>query len=149
MKKYLLDTNIVIGLWRKYQYVMDKLIQDKKIKILKEVCEELVVKERRQFRGQQVLSERFCKLLLFDMEVDRKNISEFYSLLDIKYSKRGNTYFDKNKLSENDLLLLYSCYFDDDLILVTEDKYLLNAAKVVLGEDKVLSLIMLVDSIKL
>lgn len=149
MKKYLLDTNIVIGLWSKYPYVMDKLIDDKKIKILKEVCEELVVKERRQFRGQQVLSERFCKLLLFDMEVDRKNIAEFYSLLDIKYSKRGNTYFDKNKLSENDLLLLYSCYFDDDLILVTEDKYLLNAAKVVLGEDKVISLIMLVNSIKL
>ena len=99
MNEYLLDTNVVIVLWKQYPYVIDKLIEDQKIKILKEVCEELVLKERRQYKGQQVLSERFCKLIPFIMELDRKNIEEFYSTLHIKYSKKGNAYLDEtNKL---------------------------------------------------
>lgn len=141
MNEYLLDTNVVIGLWKKYPFVIDKLIEDKKIKILKEVSEELVVKERRQYKRQQVLSERFCKLLLFIIEVDRKNIEEFYSMIEIKYSKKGNAYFeDTNKLSENDLLLLYACYLDNNLVLATEDKYLFNAANQILGKDRVITL---------
>lgn len=145
MSEYLLDTNVVIGLWRDYPYVIDMLLKDEKIKILKEVSEELVVKERRQYKGQQVLSERFCKLLLFIIEVNKENIQEFYSMLDIKYSKQGNAYFDTNKLSENDLLLLYSCYLNNNLVLVTEDKYLFNAANYILGKDRVMTLKMLIE----
>ena len=89
MNEYLLDTNVVIGLWKQSPLVIDKLIEDRKIKILKEVSQELVVKERREYKGQQVLSERFCKLLFFIIEVDRKNIKEFYSMLHIKYSNKG------------------------------------------------------------
>lgn len=141
MNEYLLDTNVVIGLWKKYPFVIDKLIEDKKIKILKEVSEELVIKERRQYKRQEVLSERFCRLLLFIIEVDRKNIEEFYSMIEIKYSKKGNAYFeDTNKLSENDLLLLYACYLDNNLVLATEDKYLFNAANQILGKDRVITL---------
>ena len=146
MNEYLLDTNVVIGLWKQSPFVMDKLIEDRKIKILKEVSEELVVKERREYKGQQVLSERFCKLLLFIIEVNGENIKDFYSMLDIKHSKKGNAYFDTNKLSENDLLLLYTCYLDNDLMLVTEDKYLFNTANFILGKDRVMTLKMLVES---
>lgn len=147
MNEYLLDTNVVIGLWKRYPFVIDKLIEDKKIKILKEVSEELVVKERRQYKGQPVLSERFCKLLLFIIEVDRNRIEEFYSMLDIKYSKKGNAYLDGiNKLSENDLLLLYTCYLDNNFMLVTEDKYLFTAANHILGKDRVITLKMLVEN---
>lgn len=145
MSEYLLDTNVVIGLWRDYPYVIDMLLKDEKIKILKEVSEELVVKERRQYKGQQVLSERFCKLLLFIVEVNKENIQEFYSMLDIKYSKQGNAYFDTNKLSENDLLLLYTCYLNNNLVLVTEDKYLFNAASYILGNNRVMTLNMLIE----
>lgn len=148
MNEYLLDTNVVIGLWKHYPSVIDKLIEDEKIKILKEVSQELVVKERREYKGQQVLSERFCKLLFLIIEVDRKNIKEFYSMLDIKYSKKGNAYLDNtNKLSENDLLLLYACYLDKNLILVTEDKYLFNAANRILGNDRVMTLKMLIGNV--
>ena len=147
MNKYLLDTNVVIGLWKQYPFVIDKLIEDEKIKILKEVSEELVVKERRKYKGQQVLSERFCKLLLFIIEVDKENIKEFYSMLDIKHSQKGNAYFDTNKLSENDLLLLYTCYLDNNLMLVTEDKYLFNTANHILGKERVMTLIMLVGNV--
>ena len=145
MNEYLLDTNVVIGLWKQYPFVIDNLIEDKKIKILKEVSQELVVKERREYKGQQVLSERFLNLILFIIEVDRKSIKEFYAMLDIKYSKKGNAYFDTNKLSENDLLLLYTCYLDTNLVLVTEDKYLFNTANYILGNDRVMTLKMLVE----
>jgi predicted nucleic acid-binding protein len=148
MKQYLLDTNVVIGLWKQYPFFIDKLIGEGKIKILKEVSQELVVKERREYKGQQILSERFCKLLLFIIEVDRKSIKEFYSMLDIKYSKKGNAYFhDTNKLSENDLLLLYTCYLDSNLVLVTEDKRLFNTANHILGKDRVITLKMLVGNV--
>jgi predicted nucleic acid-binding protein len=147
MNEYLLDTNVVIGLWKQYPFVIDKLIEDKKIKILKEVSQELVVKERREYKGQQVLSERFLNLILFIIEVDRKSIKEFYAMLDIKYSKKGNAYFDTNKLSENDLLLLYTCYLDNNLVLVTEDKRLFNTANYILGKDRVMTLKMLVGDV--
>ena len=147
MNEYLLDTNVVIGLWKHSPFVIDKLIEERKIKILKEVSQELVVKEKREYKRQQVLSERFCKLLYFIIEVDRENIKEFYSMLDIKYSNKGNAYFNTNKLSENDLLLLYTCYLDNSLILVTEDKYLYNTANYILGKDRVMNLKMLVESV--
>ena len=143
MKQYLLDTNVVIGLWKQYPFFIDKLIEEGKIKILKEVSQELVVKERREYKGQQILSERFCKLLLFIIEVDRENIEKFYDMLEIKHSKQGNTYYNANKLSENDLLLLYTCYLDNSLVLVTEDKYLFNASNCILGNERVITLKML------
>lgn len=148
MNKYLLDTNVVIGLWKQYPYTMDKLIKDENIKIIKEVGQELAVKEQKEYRGQRVLSERFCKLLNFIIEVDRSGIEEFYSMIEIKYSKKGNAYFDdSNKLSENDLLLLYTCYLNNNIILVTEDKRLFNSAYYILGKEKVITLKMLVDKI--
>lgn len=148
MNEYLLDTNVVIGLWKHYPYVIDKLIKDKNIKILKEVSEELVIKEKKDFKGQQVLSERFCQLLPFIIDVDKKDIDKFYSILDIKYSKKGNAYFDNTeKLSQNDLILLYTCYLDEKLILVSEDKYLFKAAANILGKNRVIELIKLVESI--
>ncbi|MBC2460257.1 MULTISPECIES: PIN domain-containing protein [Clostridium] len=146
MNKYLLDTNVVIGLWKQYPSIINKLIEDEKIIILKEVSEELVVKERKQYKGQQVLSERFCKLLFSIIEINKSNLEEFSSKLNIKYSKSGNIYLNSiNKLSQNDLLLLYACHSDDSLILVTEDKYLYNAANQILGEDKVMTLNMMIE----
>ena len=147
MKEYLLDTNIIIGLWKQYPFVINKLIEERKIKILEVVSQELVIKERREYKGQQVLSERFCKLLPFILEVDRENIEEFYSMLHIKYSKKGNAYFNTNKLSEIDLLLLYTCYLDTNLVLVTEDKYIFNAANIILGRERVMTLKMLVETV--
>jgi predicted nucleic acid-binding protein len=146
MKQYLLDTNVVIGLWKQYPFFIDKFLEEGNVKILKEVSQELVVKERRKYKGQQVLSERFCKLLPFIIEVDRENIQIFYDVLQIKHSKQGNTYYNANKLSENDLLLLYTCYLDDNLILVTEDKYLFNASSFILGNNRVITLKMLLTS---
>lgn len=147
MKEYLLDTNVVIGLWKQYPFVINKLIEERKIKILEAVSQELVVKERREYKGMQILSERFFKLLPFVIEVDRVELESFYFMLNIKHSKKGNTYFNADKLSENDLLLLYTCYLDDNLILVTEDKYIFHAANIILGKERVMGLKRLVEII--
>lgn len=148
--EYLLDTNVVIGLWKHDPFVIDKLIENKQLKISREVSEELVVKEMRLYKGQQVLSDRFCKLLVFIIDIDRKKINEFYSNLDIKYSKKGNTYIDsKNKLSQNDLSLIYTCHMDSELILVTEDEYLFNAAIGILGENRVITLNKLIEEVEM
>ncbi|MDD7793443.1 hypothetical protein [Clostridium sp. 'White wine YQ'] len=146
MMKYLLDTNVIIGLWSKYPSVLDKLIKYDKIAILREISEELVIKERRIYKGQEVLSERFCSLLSFIRDIDKSRIEEFYEMLDIKYSKKGNAYFEEvNKLSRIDLIILYACTLEESLILITEDRKLFNAAGIILGEDRVMSLKTLVE----
>ena len=137
MKKYLLDTNIIIKLWdKKDDKSLDKLLKENNILILREVLDELSIKETKEYRRKEVLSERFCKLLPYSMEVEKENISGFYMIFDYKTKDK----FNSNNLSQNDLLQLYACYINADLNLVTEDKELFNIAKYILGDDKVLSI---------
>ena len=41
MKKYLLDSNIIINLWKKDEKTLNKLIKQNKLLILEEVLKEL------------------------------------------------------------------------------------------------------------
>lgn len=137
MKKYLLDTNIIIKLWdKKDDKSLDKLLKENKILILREVLNELSIKETKEYRRKEVLSERFCKLLPYSIEVEKESISGFYMVFDYKTKDK----FNSNNLSQNDLLQLYACYTNDDLNLVTEDKELFNIAKYILGNNRVLSM---------
>ncbi|MEN8078353.1 PIN domain-containing protein [Clostridioides difficile] len=143
MRKYLLDTNIIINLWREDEKLLNKLLKEDSLVILKEVLEELSIKETKEYRRREVLSERFCKLLPYSIEVEKENISGFYMIFD--YETEGK--FEKNNLSQNDLLELYACYINEELKLVTEDKELFDIAKHILGENRVLSIIELKDII--
>ncbi|WP_195988414.1 PIN domain-containing protein [Clostridium sp. D53t1_180928_C8] len=136
MKKYLLDTNIIIRFWDEEEKQLDKIIRENKVVILTDVLNELSVKETKEYRRREVLSERFCKLLPYSIEVEKDNISGFYMIFD--YESKEN--FNSNNLSQNDLLQLYACYINDDLNLVTEDKELYNIARHILGEKRVLSI---------
>ena len=136
MKKYLLDTNIIIRLWDEEEKHLDKIIKESKGVILNEVLNELSVKETKEYRIREVLSERFCKLLPYSIEVEKDNISGFYMIFDYESKDK----LDSNNLSKNDLLQLYACYVNDDFNLVTEDKELYNIAMHILGEKRVLSL---------
>ena len=136
MKKYLLDTNIIIRFWDEEEKQLDKIIKENKAVILAEVLNELSVKETKEYRKRKVLSERFCKLLPYSIEVEKDNISGFYMIFD--YESKEN--FNSNNLSQNDLLQLYACYINDDFNLVTEDKELYNIARHILGEKRVLSI---------
>lgn len=135
MRKYILDTNIIINLWREDEKLLDKLLKENSIVILKEILDELSVKEIKAYRRKEVLSERFCKLLPYSIEVEKENISGFYMMFDCE--AKGN--FEKNNLSQNDMLNIYICYIHENLNLVTEDKELFNIAKHILGENRVLS----------
>ena len=136
MKKYLLDTNIIIKLWNLNEKSLDKILKENKVFILREVLNELSVKETKEYRRKEVLSERFCNLLPYSMEVEKEDISGFYMIFDYKIKDK----FNSSNLSQNDLLQLYACYVNDDLNLVTEDKELFNIAKYILGDNRVLSL---------
>ena len=137
MKKYLLDTNIIIKLWdKKDDKSLDKLLKENNIFILREVLNELSIKETKEYRRKEVLSERFCKLLPYSIEVEKESISGFYMVFDYKTKDK----FNSNNLSQNDLLQLYACYINYDLNLVTEDKELFNIAKYILGNNRVLSM---------
>ena len=137
MKKYLLDTNIIIKLWdKKDDKSLDKLLKENNIFILREVLNELSIKETKEYRRKEVLSERFCKLLPYSIEVEKESISGFYMVFDYKTKDK----FNSNNLSQNDLLQLYACYINYDLNLVTEDKELFNTSKYILGNNRVLSM---------
>ena len=99
MGKYLLDTNIVIKLWNDNSMLLGKLIEKNKVVILKEVLEELSIKEKKIYRRQEILSERFCKLLPCSIEVKNSYLIGFFMIYD--YEIKGR--FENNNLSKNDL----------------------------------------------
>ena len=50
MKNYLLDTNIIIKLWDENEKSLDKMLKKNKVFILREVLNELSVKETKEYR---------------------------------------------------------------------------------------------------
>ena len=131
MKKYLLDSNIIINLWKKDEKTLNKLIKQNKLLILEEVLKELSIKEAKIYRSKEVLSERFCELLPFALKINKQDISGFYFILDYIIKEK----FKNNNLSENDFLQLFACYINRNLknysniiyiriiLDITEEKY--------------------------
>ena len=117
MKKYLLDSNIIINLWEKDEKTLNKLIKQNKFLILEEVLKELSVKEAKIYRSKE-------------------DISGFYFILDYTIKEK----FKNNNLSENDFLQLFACYINENLILVTEDKALLEIGGCIVKKERVISL---------
>ena len=111
------------------------MLKEERVLILKEVLDELAIKEKKVYRRREVLSERFCKLLPYILEVEKEDISGFYMIFDYETKEK----FQSNNLSENDLLQLYACYINDELNLVTEDRQLYDTAYYILGHDRVCS----------
>ncbi len=136
MKRYLLDTNIIVSLWENDPNILEDLIKNDKARVVNEVLNELSVKETKLYRRREVLSERFCKLLNICIDIEKANLSGFYFVFDCEIKGK----YENNNLSENDLLQIYSVYIDKELILVTEDKELYNIGKHILGEDNVMNL---------
>ena len=134
--RYLLDTNIIVNLWDSDAVMLENLLIKDKVRIVNEVLSELSIKETKLYRRKEVLSERFCKLLNFCIDIEEGNLSGFYTIFDCEVKDK----YEKNNLSRNDLLQIYSAYTDENLILVTEDKELYNIGKYILDEDRVMNL---------
>ena len=138
--KYLLDSNIIIEMWRDNPKVIDKLLENNSIVILEEVLNEISKKEKRKFKGIEVLSERFMKLVPQMIEVKKDNLKDLYDKIDIKATTKGKYYYKSYKISYTDLLQIFICYFYEMYILVTNDKNLLYSSKEIIGDKRVLNL---------
>lgn len=138
--KYLLDSNIIIEMWRDNPKVIYKLLENNSVIILEEVLSEISKKEKRKFKGIEVLSERFMKLVPQMIEVKKDNLKDFCDKIDIKATAKGKYYYKSYKISYTDLLQIFTCYFDEMYILVTNDKNLLYSSKEIIGDKRVLNL---------
>lgn len=78
----------------------------------------------------------FCELLPFALKINKQDISGFYFILDYTIKEK----FKNNNLSENDFLQLFACYINENLILVTEDKALLEIGGCIAKKERVISL---------
>ena len=138
--KYLLDSNIIIEMWRDNPKVIDRLLENNSIVILEEVLNEISKKEKRKFKGIEVLSERFMKLLPQMIEVKKDNLKELCDKIDIKTTAKGKYYYKSYKISYIDLLQIFTCYLNEIYILVTNDRSLLYTSKEIIDDERVLNL---------
>lgn len=163
IKKYLLDTNIVIKIWKMCPNLLNDMNKSEKVdfKIPRYIAEELSVKEFGEFNGNRVLTNRFIELLENIIDIDIDGLSTGYSNKEnsdynyeknsaIKYYPNKNIYMvNDNKISKNDYSLIYACQANKDYILVTEDKSLLNSAKSIVGPSRVMNFNEFIEDVNL
>lgn len=131
-KVYLLDSNIVIKMWRESPNCFEDIKKEGRFnfRISHNVAGELSKKEFKDFNGVPILTEKFIELLDYILSEDECKIvggyKPFYSI-------------DGNKISRNDYELICICQNNESYILVTEDKRLFHSAITILGPSKVLN----------
>lgn len=142
-KVYLLDTNIVIKIWREYPNLLDEIEKSEEAdyKIHQDIAGELCKKEFKEINGTPILSDRFIRLL--DHIINDENNSSTETNTDnqfIKYNPNTSMYFvNGNKISVNDYSLIRICKKYRNYILVTEDRKMINSGKDILEPSKVLT----------
>ena len=142
-KEYLLDTNVVIKIWKEYPSSFKDIEKHESIdfKIYHHIAAELYIKEVREFDGAPVLTDKFIQLLNHIINEDEIKLSEIYKPnVSIKYDPNKHIYFiNGNKLSRNDYNLICICENYKQYTLVTEDKKILNSSKIILDPSRVLT----------
>ncbi|KZL91507.1 hypothetical protein [Clostridium magnum] len=142
-RTYLLDTNIVIKIWREYPTLLDDIEKSEEMdfKIHQDIAGELSRKEFKEIGGVPILSNRFIKLLNHIINNDNSKSTEINTYSDfIKHTSNSNMYLvNGNKISVNDFSLIRICKEHKDYILVTDDKKMINSAKHVLDSYRVLN----------
>lgn len=141
--EYLLDANIVIKIWQSYPKLFEVIeaVEGIDFKVTKDIAGELSRKEFRNVNGVPVLTNKFLKLLdhiiedkIFTLEeITNSNIvmkQDFY---------KGIYFINENKLSRNDFTLICICKKYEKYKLVTEDKRILDSARLILDPLRVLN----------
>jgi len=151
-KEYLLDTNIVIKVWNKYPDLFDTIENIKYIdfKISEDIAGELSVKEYVKFKKDFVLSNKFLKLLGHIINNIEPGCTDGCMQNDyIKYKQNKNIYLvNGNKISINDYSLINICENNKNYILVTDDKKLIQSAKIILNSSRTLNFQEFLDELK-
>lgn len=141
-KTYLLDTNIVIKIWEKYPNLLEDIEKSEEIdfKIHQDIAGELSRKEFKQIKRVSVLSDRFIKLLDHIINDNTSSVQNSTYSDFIRHNSNSNIYLvNGNKISVNDFTLIRVCKENENYILVTEDKKMINSAKHVLDSSRVLT----------
>ncbi|MDZ5129918.1 hypothetical protein [Clostridium perfringens] len=140
MGNYLLDTNVIIKLWNKEETIFNDILQENEIIVIDEILKELSKKERRLFKGELVMSERFMKLIPYRIELHNIMAENFIKEINFDHIKGKFYYYKGKKISKNDLLLIVALKEESEFYLVTEDFNLSYIAKELLGENRVLNI---------
>ena len=140
MGNYILDTNVIIKLWNKEETIFNDILQENEIIVIDEILKELSKKERRLFKGELVMSERFMKLIPYRIELDNIMTENFIKEINFDHIKGEFYYYNGKKISKNDLLLIVVLKEKCEFSLVTEDFNLSYIAKELLGEKRVLNI---------
>lgn len=142
-KEYLLDTNVVIKIWNKYPSLFEAIESNEEIdfKIYHHIAAELSIKEFKDINGIPVLTDKFLKLLGHIINEDTVSSAEICKPnIDIKHDANKHIYtINGNKLSKNDYDLICICENNKQYTLVTEDKKMINSAKIILDPSRVLT----------
>ncbi|HAT4315798.1 TPA: hypothetical protein I9097_003139 [Clostridium perfringens] len=134
----MLDTNIIIKLWNKEEF--NNILQENEIIVIDEILKELAKKERRLFKGELIMSERFMKLIPYRIELDNIMAENFIKEINFDHIKGEFYYYNGKKISKNDLLLIVVLKEKCEFSLITEDFNLSYIAKELLGEKRVLNI---------
>ncbi|WP_338851224.1 hypothetical protein ACSXBO_06715 [Clostridium perfringens] len=140
MGNYLLDTNVIIKLWNKEETIFNNILKENEIIVIDETLKELSKKERRLFKGELVMSERFMKLIPYRIELHNIMAENFIKEINFDHIKGEFYYYKGKKISKNDLLLIVALKEKVEFSLVTEDVNLSYIAKELLGENRVLNI---------
>ncbi|MCY6372225.1 hypothetical protein [Clostridium ganghwense] len=142
-KEYLLDTNIVIKIWNEYPDLFEAMEGNDEIdfKIYHHIAAELSIKEFREVNGVPVLTDKFLKLLGHIINEDAVDFAEICKPnVCIKHDVNKHMYsINGNKLSRNDYNLICICENYKQYTLVTQDKKMVNSAKIILDHSRVLT----------
>ena len=140
MGNYILDTNVIIKLWNKEETIFNDILKENEIIIIDEILKELAKKERRLFKGELIMSERFMKLIPYRIELDNIMAENFIKEINFDHIKGEFYYYNGKKISKNDLLLIVVLKEKGEFSLVTEDFNLSYIARELLGEKRVLNI---------
>ncbi|MBF8984277.1 hypothetical protein IZY60_12085 [Lutibacter sp. B2] len=142
-KEYLLDTNVVIKIWNEYPSLFQSIEKHEGVdfKIDHHIAGELSIKKFREIDGVPVLTYKFVKLLEHIIDEDVVKFLEIHKPnVCIKHDSNKYIYsINGNKLSRNDYKLICICEKYKQYTLVTQDKKLLNSAKIILNPSRVLT----------
>lgn len=140
MGNYILDTNVIIKLWNEEETIFNNILKENEIIVIDEILKELSKKERRLFKDELVMSERFMKLIPYRIELHNIMAKNFIKEINFDHIKGEFYYYKWKKISKNDLLLIVALKEKVEFSLVTEDVNLSYIAKELLGENRVLNI---------
>ncbi len=151
MKTYILDTNIVIKIWKDTPYLFDLLDNNQEIdyKITNDSIVELT-------KGRGELEQFFPKVFDKYKKILKHIINNPSTIVnkpdkENRFIKKENNEISViigNNISSEDYSIIVLCQQNQDFVLVTNDKKMLKSGKIVLQDCQLLNYDNFIDELK-